>query len=621
MNQNDEYYPQYQPEYDRAQLETSQHIRFANQGRIPHFNLDMDRRRERLSRSPKTINIGETPAEVEYNMKTIQGRNKSPMATSFMDNQMAERSYNMMSENGNIFLDQPMQQSSFIRQNEIIGSPGYMQQTSYEMKASNEFRGNDREIRYNMNPRDLQEPRPGILQKMSPHVNVDGDSDSASEKNENMNQIKDLKTQLDRRNNEEFNVRNDDGMIEGRQIPKEMENYEDMVRTREQENITGEDVKKLMTQYVRAYDPKRDQDGNLISNKQTVLQSKKDEMFNDRYKVLQKMNKLSNILLAKNKNVQNETDTFNRNTFTEKAFDRQTLTTTVIGGTKRTVKRKPKFLYVSLAMMASKGLNTEDRLIFRKNRLGGKGGVVDLAQEKLAKKTKFKIKKAKAGGRGHNMINPKYREKAAKIVQGWWRERKQKYKKILDQIIKIQSVYRGRFTRKYVYDIIFMSYLHQKFLDIINRTLVNHVRPQVWDEFFSRKKLLKDALGKLLAKNDKRYTALRIRPYFMRWDAIANFLKRRILKSEKLVLKKGDDEQRKKILKKYMDEWIMRTNLEKYIGKAKDAEEKKQKFFGALDLMNGLTNLSKRTVHKNTKDPIKDYLKNLLRQKILKKII
>ena len=621
MNQNDEYYQQYQPELGREQLETSQHIRFVNAGRIPQFNLDIDKRRERLSRSPKTINIGETPAEVEYNMRSVQGRNRSPVANSSMDNPMMERSYNMMSENGNIFLDQPMQQSSFIRPNEIIGSPKYMQQTTYDIKAANDFRGNDREIRYNMNPRDLQEPRPGILQKMSPHVNVDGDSDSASEKNENINQIKDLKTQLDRRNNEEFNVRNDDGMVEGRQIPNEMDNYEDMVRSREQENITGEDVKKLMTQYVRAYDPRRDQDGNLISNKQTVLQSKKDEMFNERYKVLQKMNKLSNILLAKNKNTPNETDTYNVKTYTEKGFDKQTLTTTVIGGTKRTVKRKPKFLYVSLAMMASKGLNTEDRLIFRKNRLGGKGGVVDLAQEKLAKKAKFKIKKAKATGRGHNMINPKYREKAAKIVQGWWRERKQKYKKILDQIIKIQSVYRGRFTRKYVYEIIFMSYLHQKFLDIINKTLVNHVRPKVWEELFSRKKLLKEALGKLLAKNDKRYTALRIKPYFMRWDAIANFLKRRILKSEKLVLKKGDDEQRKKILKKYMDEWIMRTNLEKYIGKAKDAEEKKQKFFGALDLMNGLTNLSKRTVQKNTKDPIKNYLRDILRQKLLKKIL
>ena len=48
------------------------------------------------------------------------------------------------------------------------------------------------------------------------------------------------------------------------------------------------------------------------------------------------------------------------------------------------------------------------------------------------------------------MINPKYREKAAKIVQAWWRERKQKYNKILDQIIKIQSVWRGKFIRKFV---------------------------------------------------------------------------------------------------------------------------------------------------------------------------
>ena len=628
INQTEEFFPQYQAEIERAQLETSQQIRFNNANRIPQFNLDIDKRRERLSRSPKTINIGESAAEVEYNMRSVQGiMNRSPkisVANSPFENQINERSYNMMSsEAGNIFLDpdqQRIQQGSFIRQNDIMGSPGYIQQTSYEMKSSNDFRNNDREIRYAMNPRDLQEPRPGILQKMSPHVNVDGDSDSNSEKNENINQIKDLKTQLDRRNVEDMNIRNDDGIIEGRQIQNEMENYEDMVRTREQENITGEDVKKLVTQYVRAYDPRRYQDGNLISNKQTVLLSKKDEMFNDRYKVLQKMNKLSNILLAKNKNISTETERFNRGTFTEKAFDRQTLNTTVIGGTKRTVKRKPKFLYVSLAMIAGKGLNTEDKVIYRKDRFY-KGGVVDLAQEKLAKKAKFKIKKVKATGRGHNTINPKYREKAAKIVQGWWRERKQKYKKILDQIIKIQSVYRGRFTRKYVYDIIFMSYLNQKFLDIINRTLVNHVRPKVWDEFFSRKKLLKEALGKLLAKNDRRYTALRIRPYFMRWDAIANFLKRRILKSEKLVIKKGDDEQRKKILKKYMDEWVMRTNLEKYIGKAKDAEEKKQKFFGTIDLMNGLTNLSKRTVQKNTQEPIKNYLRSLLRNKLLKKIL
>jgi hypothetical protein len=514
-----------------------------------------------------------------------------------------------------------MQQGSFVRQNEIIGSPGYVQQNSYEMKGSQEIgNNNSREIRFTMNPRDLQEPMPGILQKMSPHVNVDGESDSGSEKNDNVNQIKDLKTQLDNRKSNVI-LRNDDGMNEGRRLPNEMDKLEDMVRTREiQENITGEEVKKLVRQYVKAYDPRKDQDGNLISDSQTVLQSAKEDFLNDRYKVLQKMNKLSSILLSKSRNTLNETDINLNRSYGDKTFDKRTLNTTVIGGQKRTIKRKPKFLYVSLAMLSSKGLNAEDRLIFRHQRID-KGGVVDLGQEQLRKKEKFKIKKVKATGRGHNMINPKYREKAAKIVQAWWRERKEKYKKILDQIVKIQSVWRGKFTRKYVYDIIFMSYLHQKFLDIMSKVLVNHIRPKVWDDLFSRKKLAKETLSKLLVKKDKRFSALRIKPYFMRWDAIANFLKRRILKSEKLVIKKGDDAQRKKLLKKYLDEWILRTNLDKYIGKAKDAEEKKQKFFGTLNLINGISNLSKRTVQKNTKEPIKNYLQGLLRKKILTKIV
>jgi len=97
---------------------------------------------------------------------------------------------------------------------------------------------------------------PGILQKMSPHGNVDGESDSGSDKNDNINQIKDLKTQLDKRNN--VIMRNDDGMVEGRQLPNEIDKIEDLVRSREmQDNITGEEVKKLVRQYVKAYDPKK----------------------------------------------------------------------------------------------------------------------------------------------------------------------------------------------------------------------------------------------------------------------------------------------------------------------------------------------------------------------------
>ena len=294
--------------------------------------------------------------------------------------------------------------------------------------------------------------------------------------NKNINQIKDLKIQLDRRNNEKYNEKN---------------NNEDFVINLEQEKISEEINKKIMKQDARAYDPKIDQGWNLINDKQKVMQLKKDEVLNDRYKTLKKMNKLSKILLAKNENLSNK-------------FNSQILNKAVIGRKQPILIRKPKFIHIVLAMMSSKGLKAENRLIFGRIKCGRDGGVVDLPQQKFATRFRFKIKKAKVLGRGHNSINPKYREKAAKIVQGWWREKKENSEKILKQIIKIQSVYRGRFIRKYVFDIIFESYLLQKFQDIINRTLVNHVRPKIWNVFFSIKKLSKEEMENLLSEKDNK---------------------------------------------------------------------------------------------------------------------
>ena len=50
------------------------------------------------------------------------------------------------------------------------------------MKTNQELDGNSREIRFNMNPRDLQEPMYGVLQKMCLHIKMKGESDSGSEK-------------------------------------------------------------------------------------------------------------------------------------------------------------------------------------------------------------------------------------------------------------------------------------------------------------------------------------------------------------------------------------------------------------------------------------------------------
>ena len=603
----------------------SQQINYSQIPRMQQTTVEVERK-ERFSRSPKTINVGESPQEVEYNIRTLN-RGRMNNMNSPQGNFAGDRSYNMMSnEGGNIFLDQPLQQGGgYMPQNDAFNSStGMIQQGINDQRGIEQ---NSREIQFSMNPRDLQEPLPGVLRKMSPKGNVDGDSDSNSEKNDNVNQIRDLKSQLDRNNNHVM-FRNDDGMGMGeinRQNRGDMENIEVMARTREfQENATGEEVKKLIKYYVKTYDPHKGEDGNLISNSQTIIQSNQDQLFNDRYKVLQKMNKLSSILLAKNRSGSPDSN-LNRS-FGEDGknkFDRSTLNNASLkDGTKKTLRntKHNKFLYVSLAMLSAKGPNTEDRTILRRMRLD-KGGVVDLAQETIQKKSKFKIKKARAGGRGFTAINPKYREKAAKIVQAWWRERKARYKRILEQIIKIQSVWRGKFTRKYVYDIIYISYLQEKFLAIMRNVLVNHVRPYVFGELFSKNKLIKDMLRELLEKYDRRFTLLRLRPYFLKWKNSSDYLSQRLLISKDLLEKKVDKESRLTLLKKYFDKWVLLSNLYKYIGKAKNADEKRQKFFGTLNMINGLSSLSKRHVYKNTREPIANYLKDLLKQKILIKII
>ena len=155
----------------------SQQINYSQIPRMQQSSIEIERK-ERFSRSPKTINIGESPQEVEYNIRTLN-RGRANNMNSPQNNFVADRSYNMLSnETGNIFLDQPMQQGTggYIAQNDAFNSS-----TGMTQQGMNDQRGidqNSREIQFSMNPRDLQEPLPGVLKKMSPKGNVDGDSDT-----------------------------------------------------------------------------------------------------------------------------------------------------------------------------------------------------------------------------------------------------------------------------------------------------------------------------------------------------------------------------------------------------------------------------------------------------------
>ena len=162
--------------------------------------------------------------------------------------------------------------------------------------------------------------------------------------------------------------------------------------------------------------------------------------------------------------------------------------------------------------------NTEDKTTFRKKKLD-KGEVI---QENIQKKNKFKIIKAGTGGR--EIVNPKYKEKEAKIIQTWWRENKLKNKKILEHIIKIQSFWRGKFTRKYIYNIIFMIYLQHSFMNIIWRVLVNHVRPYVFKELFSKNEHIKNVKGELLLKPNTKNLLIQSQEYFNEWRDTSDLL-------------------------------------------------------------------------------------------------
>ena len=100
-------------------------------------------------------------------------------------------------------------------------------------------------------------------------------------------------------------------------------------------------------------------------------------------------------------------------------------------------------------------------------------------------KKKFNIRKPETKI-AHYFSNLKYRDKAAKIIQAWWRKKKNIYYYRLKQIIKIQSVFRGRYIRKNMYDLLYLNYLNICFCRKIEIALKNHLRPYVWKKLFGK---------------------------------------------------------------------------------------------------------------------------------------
>lgn len=527
---------------------------------IPLLNVNFETKKQTVYRSPKTINVGESEKELEYNLKTLTtGRSQNP-------NQILE-TYMSTSPNEAGLLDQPM-----------ITFPRL----------------------------DSEETKEATKRKVI-FIHDETGKEEKTKKND-----KDKKNK--------YKSNKGDGMKnQPRKIKNDLETIGDYLNKGNKSYNDREKIKKLIKTINTGYNPYDGEEGGLLTMSRTMIEGKKENKMNDN-SISPRNKKLSNVLSKKKltniSTIQNNTDT--------KTFDRKTLNESIIGKNKLNIyDQSPhkRFLNVSLAMMSSKGPNCEDRIILRRMRFD-KGGVVDLAQEMKKNKDKFEIKKMKRiVFNTKNNCNPKYREKAAKIIQSWWRELKERCNKIICFITLIQSVWRGRNVRKYIYDVIYQSCLHQKLSELIYKIYIHRYRPDFWDKLVLQKTKGKDYLRKLIEKMNPRLTALRLKPYFEKWKEAAKFLNKRGLKTKRLVMKRKKNEKSLKLLSHYFNEFLLATWIKRYKEQASSGTINENKIPGLFKLLNGTESVNKKNQFKKIVLPMKVYLSKKIRNKALKQLL
>ena len=637
------------------------------------MNINRQPQNPRYERTPQTLNIGSSRDDYDYNIRTINSR-KSP-------NNMI---YNNYRDSNDDYLHSPYDDDEY--------QP--MPRDSQSQRTGMLYRNRSPVILNNRKKNISPYGKPGSIpiNKMSPEQNYDESNFSGEKQSqERTAQFNNLKNYLGRNNINNLNYNQNSTNPNPNQTvrnPKMLNEPKDEIgnkyNNKTYNDMSYRDIKRIANRFTKVYDPYKNNNGILVEENQVTVPGAQDDVFNDRYRVLAKMNRLSNILLAKqrrhyspNRNTNNryyDERSYNRysrersyNGKIRKPFDRHTLARSPQNNnqnnlSRRAFSRSPehKFLYVSLAMISSKGPSCEDRPILRRMRME-KGGVVDLAQEER-KKAKFKIRNVRRnmGKRRTFFTNPKYRDKAAKIIQSWWRGIKNTYNYRIKQIIKIQSVFRGKFVRKYMYDLFYLNFLYISFCKKIETVLGQHVRPYVWKKLFGKgfedrdleyilvpnKEML---LGKIIMK-DYRNDLKTIYPAWKKWMSHTRRLNVQNIKGRNLIQIRADKEKKKGDLKNAFNKWLYIVKILKAQDKLDKDEEKSisienekspnninkelsendiekekeknlQKIKGFFKLMDGINNLTKKEAMDKVLPNLENYLKDKNIKNKLKNIL
>ena len=630
------------------------------------MNFNQTNRNMRYQRSPQIINLGSSRDDNEYYMPTWNSR-KSP-------NNLA---YNNR-ENNDDYLPSPYEDDDY--QN--------IQRESRSQRTGVVYRNRSPLITFSKTNQNISPyNRPGVIptNKMSPEQNYD-ESNYSGEKQplQRTAQFNVLKNHLGKNNRSIANYYNPNSTnpninqtVQNPQIinpPRDEIAYKYNNRT--YNNMTYKDIKRIANRFTKVYDPNKNNNGILVEEMQVTLPGAQDEVFNNRYRPLANMGRLSNILLARQRRRYSpkrpnrrpfEERSYNRysrdrsyNGRNRKQFDRHTLERSPLGNRtdnriRRAISRSPehRFLYVSLAMISSKGPSCEDRPILRRMRME-KGGVVDLAQEER-KRNKFKIKKTQRKKIIKSIFraNPKYRKKAAERIQSWWRDLKSIYNYRIKQIIKIQSVYRGKFVRKYMYDLFYLNFLYISFCKKIENVLSQHVRPYVFRKlrYYGIEDIdidqeeehppEKEILLERIISRDYRNDLKTIYPAWKKWMSNTRKLNVQNIKGRNLVQIRADKERIKGDVKNAFNKWlyiskilnaqdklnkdqdggetktsiimhkkIIRYDLPEEVDKEEVRENNLKKIKGFFKLMDGINHLTKKEAMDKVLPKLEDYLKD-----------
>ena len=634
------------------------------------MNINRPSRYPKYERTPQALNVGSSPDDKDYNIRTLNSR-KSPNSNFI---------YNNNRDSNDAYLHSPYDDEDDY---EAIPPENHSQRMGMIYR--------NRSPVINLNRRNKNTSpygRPGAIpiNKMSPEQNYE-ESNFSGEKQpiERTSQYNNLKNYLGKNNiynmnyNQNSTNPNQNSTINNPQlINSTKDDIGNKYNNRTYNNMSYRDIKRIANRFTKVYDPNKNNNGILVEEMQVTVPGAQDDIFNNRYRVLAKMNRLSNILLAKqrrryspkrynNRFDERSYDRYSRersyNGKIRKPFDRHTLARSPGDNISKNLSRKAfsrspehKFLYVSLAMISSKGPSCEDRPILRRMRME-KGGVVDLAQEER-KKTKFKIVNAqrKKVIKRNRFMNPKYRDKAAKIIQSWWRELKNIYNYRIKQIIKIQSAFRGKFVRKYMYDLFYLNFLYISFCKKIQNVLWQHVRPYIFYKLFGKnmdKELSvekvpdKETLLERIISRDYRNNLETIYPIWKKWMSNTRRLTVQNIKGRNLVQIRADKEKKKGDIKNAFNKWkyickILKAQekLDKEYEKSisieikqeinqevidedreKEREKNLQKIKGFFKLMDGINNLTKKEAMDNVLPKLEDYLKDKNSQNKLRNLL